>query len=53
MPDADADSLAAACLACLDDPAWMARAKIAAREQALRRFGIDEYLRNLLKIYGD
>ena len=53
VADADAERLAGACLACLGDPAWMASAKIASREQALRRFGIDVYLRNLLKFYAE
>ncbi len=52
VADADPERLAAACLACLGDAAWMARARVASREQALRRFGIEEYLRNLLRIYA-
>ncbi|MEO7027210.1 MAG: glycosyltransferase, partial [Caulobacteraceae bacterium] len=51
--DADAERLASAALACLDDPAWMATARAASREQAMRRFGIDTYLSNLLRLYSE
>ena len=53
VADADAERLASAALACLDDPAWMATARAASREQAMSRFGIDTYLSNLLRLYSE
>ncbi|MEO8927809.1 MAG: glycosyltransferase [Caulobacteraceae bacterium] len=51
-PDASAETLAAAAVACLTDEVWRAAARARSREHALRVFGIDAYMKNLMAVYG-
>jgi|GEM_PF-3828951 len=44
-------ALAKAAVECLIDQAWRAAARVRSRENALRLFGIDRYMGNLLSLY--
>ena len=47
VPAADADALAGAVARLVDDPALAARLAVAGRDEALRRFGVERYAREL------
>ncbi|MGI8839807.1 MAG: glycosyltransferase [Caulobacteraceae bacterium] len=52
-PAATPEALAEAAVGCLTDEAWRSAAKEKARDGALRAFGIERYMENLLALYGD
>jgi len=46
------EALAAAAIDCLTNQSWRDHAKVKSRQMAIRRFGIDRYLRSLIALYG-
>ncbi len=51
VPDASAEALAEAAVACLGDDAWRTRAATESRPNALKYFAIDRYIERLLALY--
>ena len=53
VADASAEALAEAAVACLSDGAWLRRAAMESRQNALKSFSIDRYVENLIALYKD